>query len=664
MSHVAVFRLLVAGTVGTLACGGGTVATAPAPATVSGPVELRIVYPPVRDRVNRLGETRVFVADSAYRMSRTDSVFAFGSVGRGDALLFVNGQSVPVYPTGGWTAWVPLKAGPADTAATFDLVVWADGVTQRALLVVPLVPVFDPLGAPVWIDTTSFQPRGDRWLRPHEGIRLSVRAAPGSVLRARVGNLPLFEFLPDSAPAPLAWGERAFRTGVPRSRARRSDRYVAWAVGPFGPDPGSVFDPAAVPAPTDTSWVVVEAVRDDDTVRARWPLRIGRIALGHSPVVVVDDDVAGTGTTDSTLAGRPNPYGTYHWFFPTGTVAAVSGRWNDQVRLQLSRTSVAWVDARDVHPLPAGTPPPNGIARSMRLVPGERSAVLRIPLPARVPFRIDEAERSLALTLYGVAADMDWIQYGGTDSFVRLITYAQRAEDEATLELTLAEPVWGYRARWEGSDLLVEVRRTPRIEANRPLAGRLVVLDPGHPPGGATGPTGVREPDVVLAVARKAKELLEARGAAVVLTRVSDSAVSLAQRIRLAEHVNAELLISIHANALPDGMNPFVNAGTSVYYNHPRSAPLARHIDRALVRQFGFRDLGVGRGDLALARPTWMPAVLTEGLFMMLPDQEAVLSSEEGQWRYAMGLIEGMEAFLVDRVSRDTITRDGPRGRF
>jgi N-acetylmuramoyl-L-alanine amidase len=41
-----------------------------------------------------------------------------------------------------------------------------------------------------------------------------------------------------------------------------------------------------------------------------------------------------------------------------------------------------------------------------------------------------------------------------------------------------------------------------------------------------------------------------------------------------------------------------------------------------------------------------MPSALTEGLFLMIPDQEAVLVSEEGQWRYARGVVEGMAAFL------------------
>ena len=62
------------------------------------------------------------------------------------------------------------------------------------------------------------------------------------------------------------------------------------------------------------------------------------------------------------------------------------------------------------------------------------------------------------------------------------------------------------------------------------------------------------------------------------------------------------------------------------------------------------RDLGVGRGDLALVRPTWMPAILTEGLFMMVPDQEAALRSAEGRHLYALGVFSGIQDFLRTRA--------------
>jgi N-acetylmuramoyl-L-alanine amidase len=230
------------------------------------------------------------------------------------------------------------------------------------------------------------------------------------------------------------------------------------------------------------------------------------------------------------------------------------------------------------------------------------------------------------------------------------MNYAQPAADELTITLELARRVWGYRARFDGRDLLLEIRRPADVDPERPLRGRTIVLDPGHPPLGATGPTGLLEPVATLAVALKAKTLLERAGALVYLTRTDSTPIELYPRTHFAELHDADVLVSIHANALPDGVNPFTNNGSSVYYFQPRSTRLARELDRALVAELGVRDLGIGRGDYALVRPTWMPSALTEGLFIMLPEQEAMLGSEDGQWRYARGVVRGIETFLRDRA--------------
>jgi N-acetylmuramoyl-L-alanine amidase len=173
-------------------------------------------------------------------------------------------------------------------------------------------------------------------------------------------------------------------------------------------------------------------------------------------------------------------------------------------------------------------------------------------------------------------------------------------------------------------------------------------VDPGHPPGGATGPTGLREAEANLGIALELQRLLTAAGARVLMTRSTDTIVDLWPRVRMAERANADVLVSIHNNALPDGINPFVNNGTSVYYNQPRSVPLARAIQSELLRRLGLRDLGVGRGDLALVRGTWMPSVLTEGMFMTLPDQEFALRSPQGRRLYAQAVADGLRRYLAD----------------
>jgi N-acetylmuramoyl-L-alanine amidase len=80
----------------------------------------------------------------------------------------------------------------------------------------------------------------------------------------------------------------------------------------------------------------------------------------------------------------------------------------------------------------------------------------------------------------------------------------------------------------------------------------IVALDPGHggEDPGAIGPTGLREKDVVLAIALKLREKLNAvPGMRVLLTRDGDYFVPLQERVRKAQKVQADLFISIHADA-------------------------------------------------------------------------------------------------------------------
>ena len=600
----------------------GVAPARPTTAPARAPLQLSIVYP---------GPTDVVQAH--------DSCFLFGAVrgGAGPVTLSVNGTPVRVFANGAWIAWLPL---PDDTLAVFRLVARADGDSALQDWTARIAPRFrPPAGRAAWIDTTSFAPAGTVALPLGEGIRLAVRAAPGATVWLRLPWGAAIPFLPDTLPGEPAWGVRAFATVTAAYRLPpAADRYVAWL-------------PAAALCPDGkAACATLEVIAGRDTATARWPLSVGLVDLTFPSVVVLNDDTAHVGTTDSLTPGKAVPWGTYNWFFPTGTTSVLSGRWNDQVRLQLSQHAVAWVNASDVVPLPAGTPPAGGVVGSVRLEPGPAAVTLRVPLPGKLPFQVTEQERSLTLRVYGAGSDINWMQYGRTDPLVTRMSYAQPTADEVTITLDLARRVWGYRTRFDGRDLLLEVRRPPQVDPERPLRGRTIVLDPGHPPLGAKGPTGLWEPVATLAVASKAKTLLEQAGATALLTRTDSTPLELFPRTHFAELHDADVLVSIHANALPDGVNPFVNNGTSVYYFHPRSAALARALDVALVAELGVRDLGMGRGDYALVRPTWMPAALTEGLFIMLPEQEALLLSDEGQARYARGVVRGIEAFLRERA--------------
>jgi N-acetylmuramoyl-L-alanine amidase len=577
--------------------------------SIVGPLALRVQYP-----------SAGAVVDAA------DSSFVFGTTGTGNATLTINGAPVRVAPNGAWLAWVAL---PTDTLMRLELEARTPSDSQRLSLALRRPHRYRPQAAPVWIDTTSLSPRGSVEWPADEFLSLSVRATPGAQVRLVEDTTLLAIFSPDTRLDDVAWGIRAFDRDT-QNLARRpaADRYVALIRGRALADTG----------------VVLEAIRGPDTVRVPWTVRLSLLDSVPRVVELADDPAQGG---DGITIGRAHLGGTYHWFWPAGTRALAAGRINENLRISVAPGLHAWIPAADARPMSG--PPPRAVVGSVTLTPLPDRATLRIPLSERVPFQIVERERELEITIYGAVGDVNWIRYGQDDPLVSRMAWTQLPEG-VRLTVELATAIWGFRSRWDRGDLLVEIRRPPPLDRGDPFAGLLVAVDPGHPPAGASGPTGLTEAEANLGVALELRDLLTEAGARVLMTRTTDSAVDLGARPRLAETEGAHLLVSVHNNALPDGVNPFPNNGTSVFYNHPRSIPLAAAVQRALVAQLGLRDLGIGRGDLALVRPTWMPAILTEGLFMMVPEQEAALRSEEGRRRYARGVFEGLRAFLRDRA--------------
>jgi N-acetylmuramoyl-L-alanine amidase len=161
------------------------------------------------------------------------------------------------------------------------------------------------------------------------------------------------------------------------------------------------------------------------------------------------------------------------------------------------------------------------------------------------------------------------------------------------------------------------------------------------------GPTRLREPEATLPIALQVKELLEARGARVIMLRSDASSVALGARPIQARRENAEAFVSIHLNAFADGANPFAAArGSGTFFFHPQSEPLARTVQAGLVRHMGLRDEGIFFFNLAVARPTWFPSVLCEGAWIVMPEQESALRNPDFQRAYALGIVEGLAEYF------------------
>ncbi len=149
------------------------------------------------------------------------------------------------------------------------------------------------------------------------------------------------------------------------------------------------------------------------------------------------------------------------------------------------------------------------------------------------------------------------------------------------------------------------VAYTPIIY-NKPVAmtakppGRLrevvIVLDAGHggKDPGARGPSGSREKNVVLAITLRLKNLIDKQpGMRAVLSRSGDYYVGLRQRLNIARRYNADIFVSIHADAFN---NPHSN-GASVYALSQSGA--TSEAARWIAEKENYSELGgVNLGDL------------------------------------------------------------------
>lgn len=223
----------------------------------------------------------------------------------------------------------------------------------------------------------------------------------------------------------------------------------------------------------------------------------------------------------------------------------------------------------------------------------------------------------------------------------------------------------------------------------------IVALDPGHggEDPGAVGPSGLKEKDVVLAVGLKLRErLLTNPNIRVLMTRDADFFVPLQDRVRKARRVQADLFVSIHADAfinrkargasvfaLSDGaatsaaarwMANKENAADLVGGVNVGAATKDAHVLRALLDmsttaqikdslKLGGEVLGqigrVGRlhkprveqAGFAVLKAPDIPSILVETAFISNPQEEARLNDPAYQAELAAALAKGIERYFA-----------------
>ena len=175
-----------------------------------------------------------------------------------------------------------------------------------------------------------------------------------------------------------------------------------------------------------------------------------------------------------------------------------------------------------------------------------------------------------------------------------------------------------------------------------------VLIDPGHGglDPGAIGIGGLRESDVVLEVSKIVKKFLSEKGVKVRLTRNKELDLDLPPRVSFANKTDADIFVSIHANA-SRGKRRDINGLETFFYRGWKGRLLAKRIQKQILKVSpGSPDRGVKQGRFYVIKNTKMPAVLVEIGFLTGRLDARRLEKPVHRKRIAFAIAKGIIEYL------------------
>lgn len=224
-------------------------------------------------------------------------------------------------------------------------------------------------------------------------------------------------------------------------------------------------------------------------------------------------------------------------------------------------------------------------------------------------------------------------------------------------------------------------------------AKKIIVIDPGHggKDGGAlSNDKKLKEKDIVLNISKKLANILKNRGYKVYYTRSNDKFVNLRTRTSFANEKNANLFISIHANAVANEKSAKITSGIETFFLSPtrskRSMDAANLENKADTDEMNYfskisflnflnREKIISSNKLAIdlqsgmlksiknnyktndggvrEAPFWvlvgalMPAALIEVGYISHPNESKLIANDKYQQALAAGIADGIDAYFA-----------------
>ena len=274
---------------------------------------------------------------------------------------------------------------------------------------------------------------------------------------------------------------------------------------------------------------------------------------------------------------------------------------------------------------------------------------LKFELPSYSAFMFEEKGPKLSFLLFDNRFDPTEVEI---ENLIENFSFPQKIDNNFNIEYTNEKPLFGYDVEKYEKGYVLSVKKPPKINPKKPLKNIKIVVDPGH--GGVEKGAcafNLEEKTINLEISKKLRNELKKKGAKVYLTRSKDKQVGLYERTAFAKEKDADILISIHQNSLPNRADIVKKYGTGTYYYHPQAKPLAESIKNNLVLATDFRDDGVNYASFVLNRPTLPVSVLVECGYIIRKEEAQRLTDKKFQKTVAKAITKGIEEYLTQNFA-------------
>lgn len=545
-----------------------------------------IVYPKVTDKVN------------------ADSTFLVGSTKPGST-LYINGIKTKVYPLGSFVKVVPLKNGNN----TFVLKSTLDGKVDIFKYKVYRKPKQKPLPPkPLKIIYSSISPRKNILYKAGDIIKVKFQGS--------TGHYAYFKLNGKSVPM--------------RELSSLESKIKGVYEGFYEIKPEDKFKSTRIS-------VVLKG--NKSYIKKLAPAKISTMPKKKFLLARCLDEKTTT---------RKEPAGERVSPLPKDTIVYINGAEGNYYRIALSDKRNVWIKKKDVSVISRGVMQPESDLSKLDIYSDNKNIYLALPMDYKLPVQVNQtALNQLRVDIYGSKFKFENVNYKDED--IKYLKIFQAEKNKLSLVVQpKVKQLWGFDYYYQNDELIIKLKKKPKIDNKTPLKGIVITLDPGHGgcERGAIGPTNIPEKQVNLEISKLLKAELEKAGAKVIMTRTKDVLTPIYSRPKKAKETKSDLLLSIHNNALPDGQDPYEKHGISNFYYHMQAEPLAYHIQKSLVKKMKLKDLGIFKRSFALTRPSETVSVLVECAYMIHPEEYEMLVRPYFQKQIADAIKEGVENFL------------------